>query len=135
MLKDAYTHALHTQTHTVNAQTGRGCEVEWHSSKPSSPYPCLFLPPSLSKPPNPSLPPSFSSSEEFINCLSTETLWKSGSYKGREGGRREGWVVATVVNGGYIILLGAGYVSFPSPVMRKTLILSEKREGGRVRSV
>lgn len=60
---------------------------------------------SLSKPPNPSLslPPSFSSSEEFINCLSTETLWKSGSYKGRGGrvrGRGEGWAVVTVVNGG-----------------------------------
>lgn len=59
--------------------------------------PSFSLALSLSKPPNHS--PPFSSSEEFINCLSTETLWKSGSYKGREGERerergregREGW--------------------------------------------
>lgn len=37
--------------------------------------------------------------------------------RGRGGGGGE-W--------GYIILLDGGYVSFPSPVMRKTLILSEK---------
>lgn len=36
-----------------------------------------------------------------------------------------------VNGGGYIILLDGGYVSFPSPVMRKTLILSER--GGRER--
>ena len=38
--------------------------------------------------------------------------------RGRVGGGGE-W--------GYIILLDGGYVWFPSPVMRKTLILSEKR--------
>ncbi len=117
----------------MNAQAGRGCEVEWHSSKPSSPYPCLFL--SLNRqtilPLSPAQRNSLTASPQrhYGNQAATKAR-ERGRERGRErerGGRGGGgeW--------GYIILLDGGYVSFPSPVMRKTLILSEKRDRGRGR--
>jgi len=51
----------------------------------------------------------------------------------RERGKRGGGGGGGGGEWGYIILLDGGYVSFPSPVMRKTFILSEKRDRGRER--
>lgn len=125
MLKDTHTHAQQTHTHAVNAQAGRGCEVEWHSSKPSSPYPCLFL--SLNRqtilPLSPAQRNSLTASPQRHYGNQAATKAEREGERGEGGGGGGEW--------GYIILLDGGYVSFPSPVMRKTLILSEKRDRGR----
>lgn len=101
MLKDTLAHtrarALHTQTDAVNAQTGRGCEVEWHSSKPSSPYPCLFL--SLNRQ---TIPPLSAAQRNSLTTSPQRHYGNQAATKAERerGGREEGGVVVvTVVNG------------------------------------
>ena len=75
----------------MNAQAGRGCEVEWHSSKPSSPYPCLFL--SLNRqtilPLSPAQRNSLTASPQrhYGNQAATKAVREAE----REGEGREGW--------------------------------------------
>lgn len=99
MLKDTHARTAHTHTHMVNAQAGRGCEVEWHSSKPSSPYPCLFL--SLNRqtilPLSPAQRNSLTASPQ--RHYGNQAATKAEREGEREGGRgREGGLVV-VVNG------------------------------------
>lgn len=77
--------------HMVNAQAGRGCEVEWHSSKPSSPYPCLFL--SLNRqtilPLSPAQRNSLTASPQ--RHYGNQAATKAEREGEREGVKREGW--------------------------------------------